>query len=138
VSYVVDTNVASELRRKARTNAGVRAWADSVPDDLVYLSVVSLLEIEQGISRVSSRDPAKAAHLRRWVDHQLMPQFDGRILPVDVSTVQACMLSHPTNPRTDHDALIAATARAHGFMLVTRNTADFAGMGVQLLNPFTP
>ena len=101
-----------------------------------YLSSISILEVEIGAQRMSRRDPAQGATLRQWIDKVLLPQFEGRILPVDTAIAQRCAALHVPDPRADRDALIAATALVHGMTVVTRNTQDFAPLGIALLNPW--
>jgi toxin FitB len=138
--FVLDTNVISELRKagdgKADTN--VVAWLGSVDAETLYLSAVTLMEIELGVLRVERRDLAQGARLRAWMDHHVLPEFVDRILPVDRAVALRCALLHVPNPCSERDAFIAATALAHGMMIVTRNTADFVLTGVRMLNPWNP
>jgi len=138
MKLLLDTNVVSELR-KAKTgkiNPTVKAWADNVATTELFLSVVTLLELEMGIGLIARRDTAQAALLRQWFDRQVIPAFQGRILAVDVDVALRCGQLHVPDPRSERDALIAATALVHNMTVVTRNTADFKAMGVQLLNPW--
>jgi predicted nucleic acid-binding protein len=134
--YLIDTNVLSELRRLNRANPNVATWADSVLAVEMYVSAISVLELEVGVLRAERRDVAKGVVLRRWLDRQVMPAFDGKILAIDVTVARRCAALHVPNPRADRDAWIAATALVYGFTVVTRNVADFAPMGVPLLNPW--
>jgi predicted nucleic acid-binding protein len=134
--FLLDTNVISELRRPERVNRNVAAWAASIPFANFFLSVISILEIEIGALRLSRKDPAQAAALRAWIDGQILTRFEGRILAVDIRVAQRCARLHVPDPRSERDALIAATALAHGLTMVTRNTAHFATAGVALLNPW--
>ena len=137
--YLLDTNVVSELR-KARTgkaDARVAAWAQATPASAMFLSAISVLELELGILLVERRDGAQAALLRAWLDHHVLPAFDGRILPVDTAVARCCARLHVPDPRAERDALIAATALAHGLSVVTRNVGDFAATNVGVLNPWT-
>lgn len=136
--YVLDTNVVSELR-KARTgiaNAGVVTWASTVAPSRLFLSAITLLELEAGVLLVERRDHYQGAILRAWLDRHVLPAFAGRVLPVDTAVALRCAGLHVPDPRAERDALIGATALTHGMTVVTRNTADFAPMGVQLLNPW--
>ncbi len=134
--YLLDTNVLSELRRRERTHATVAAWADSVHATDLFLSVITVLEIEAGTLQVARRDAGQGAMLRAWIDGKVMPAFAGRILPVDTAVAQCCARLHVPDPRAERDALIAATALVHRLRVVTRNVADFQPMGVDLINPW--
>ena len=136
--YLLDTNVISELRKvgSGKANARVVAWAQSVDTAALYLSAISLLELELGVLQVERRDPAQGALLRAWLDSQVAPAFAGRILAVDAHVARRCARLQVPDPRAQRDALIAATALTHGMTVVTRNTADFAATGVALLDPW--
>jgi predicted nucleic acid-binding protein len=134
--YLLDTNVVSELRRSERADTNVVAWAGTVPAASFFLSVVSILEIELGTLQIARRDAAQGAVLRAWIDDQILPRFDGRILAIDTAVAQRCAHLHVPDPRAERDALIAATALVHGLTVVTRNVADFEHVGVPLVNPW--
>jgi predicted nucleic acid-binding protein len=134
--FLLDTNVISELRRPERANRNVAAWAGSIPFVSFFLSAISILEIEIGALRLARKDPAQGAVFRAWIDGQVLPRFEGRILPVDILVAQRCARLHVSDPHSERDALIAATALAHGLKMVTRNTAHFATAGVALINPW--
>jgi toxin FitB len=134
--FLLDTNVLSALRRRDRTHPKVGVWADAVPASDLYLSAVTLLEIETGTLLMARRDAARGALLRAWIDSQVLPAFAGRILPVDTAVAQRCARLHVPDPRAERDALIAATALVHGLKVVTRNVSDFEPMGVGLINPW--
>jgi predicted nucleic acid-binding protein len=134
--FLLDTNVISELRRPERANRNVVAWAGAIPAASFFLSAISILEIEIGALRVERKDSAQGAVLRAWIDEQILPRFESRILPVDTSVAQRCARLHVPDPRSERDALIAATALVHGLTVVTRNSADFESAGVALLNPW--
>ncbi|MDZ4693829.1 MAG: type II toxin-antitoxin system VapC family toxin [Deltaproteobacteria bacterium] len=136
--YILDTNVLSELRKAHAGNAnpGVTAWAAEVPPASLFLSVVSVLELELGVLLIERRDAAQALHLRAWLDNRVLPAFADRILPIDESIARRCASLHVPNPRPERDALIAATALTHGMTVVTRNLNDFDPFGVAVLNPW--
>jgi predicted nucleic acid-binding protein len=136
--FLLDTNVVSELRKvgSGKADARVVAWAQSVETAVLYLSAISLLELELGILQVERRDLAQGAMLRAWLDGQVEPVFAGRILAVDAKVARRCAGLHVSDPRAERDALIAATALTHGMTVVTRNIADFAATGVPLLDPW--
>jgi predicted nucleic acid-binding protein len=137
--YLLDTNVVSELRkvRAGRADARVAAWADSVDAADLYLSVVSLQELEIGVLLAERRDPTQGAVLRRWLDEHVLSAFDGRILVVDAAVAQRSARLHVPNPRPLRDGLIAATALVHGMTVVTRNVEDFTPTGVSTLDPWS-
>jgi toxin FitB len=134
--YLLDTNVLSELRRRDRTDPKVATWADDIDAGDLFLSAITILEIEAGTLMVQRRDEAQGAMLRAWIDGKVLPAFAGRILPVDTVVAQRCARLHVPDPRAERDALIAATALAHRLTVATRNIADFQAMGVGLLNPW--
>jgi len=137
--YLLDTNVVSELRkaRTAKADARVAAWAQVTPASAMFLSAISVLELELGILLVERRDGAQAQLLRAWLEQHVLPAFDGRILSVDTAVARRCARLHVPDPRAERDALIAATALAHGLTVVTRNVGDFEATKVGLLNPWT-
>jgi len=134
--FVLDTNVVSELRRPDKANPNVTAWAAGNPLASVFLSAITILEIELGALAVERKDAAQGRILRAWIDDRILPRFDGRILPVDTAVARRCARLHAPNRRSERDALIAATALVHGMKVVTRNVADFEPMGVEILNPW--
>jgi predicted nucleic acid-binding protein len=134
--FLLDTNVISELRRPQRADRNVVAWAGAISAASFFLSVISILEIELGVLQIARRDAAQGTILRAWIDDQILPRFEGRILAVDTAVAQRCARLHVPDPRAERDALIAATAMVHGLTVVTRNVADFELMGVALLNPW--
>jgi toxin FitB len=134
--FLLDTNVISELRRPEKANNNVVAWASTIPTASFFLSAISILEIELGTLKIARRDAAQGAILRTWIDEQILPRFEGRILAVDTSVAQRCARLHVPDPRAERDAFIAATAMVHGLTVVTRNVADFKSVGVALLNPW--
>lgn len=138
--YLLDTNVVSELRKAGdgRADANVVAWLSGRDAGAFYVSAITLLELELGILRVERRDGPQGAMLRRWMDSRILPEFLERTLPVDAPVALRCARLHVPDPRSDRDALIAATALVHGMSVVTRNSADFAPTGVALVNPWEP
>jgi toxin FitB len=134
--FLLDTNVVSELRRPDKADRNVVAWASTLPAASFFLSAISILEIELGALLMARRDATQGAVLRTWIDEQMLPRFEGRILAVDAAVAQRCAHLHVPNPRAERDALIAATAMVHGLTVVTRNVADFEPVGVTLLNPW--
>lgn len=134
--FLVDTNVVSELRKGNKAERSVMKWAQAVPASNLYLSVVSILELEVGTLLVERRDRSQGAILRAWMDEHVLPSFAGRILPIDTAVAQRCATLHVPNPRWDRDALIAATAFVHGMTVVTRNMNHFRATGVTVLNPW--
>jgi len=134
--FLLDTNVLSELRRPERAAATVIAWASAVDPAELYISVISVLELESGALLVGRRDPGQETVLRRWIDGTVIPTFGDRILPVDISVARRCAALHVPDKRPAADALIAATALVHRLTIVTRNIGDFAPMGVPLVDPW--
>ena len=136
--YLLDTNVLSELRKAktGRADPAVAAWARTTSAESLFLSCITVLEIEMGMLLIERRDPAQGALLRYWLHQQILPTFAGRILPVDIDVALRCATLHVPNPHADRDALIAATALVRGFTVVTRNLPDFETTGVRILNPW--
>lgn len=135
--YLLDTNVISELRkREGKANPHVIAWANSVSSSSLFLSSITILELETGILLIERRDPQQGAMLRTWLNSHVLPTFSDRILPIDTAVAQQCAKLHVPDPRSDRDSMIAATALVHGMTMVTRNVGDFEGTGVELLNPW--
>ena len=134
--YVLDTNVISELRQgKPKQSAAVRSWAASVPASQLFLTAISILELEKGVLALERKTPPQDSALRGWLK-SVRTAFAGRILPFTEDTATLCAAMHVPDPRSDRDAMIAATALEHGMTVVTRNVDDFAGTGVPLINPF--
>jgi predicted nucleic acid-binding protein len=136
--FLLDTNVISELRKAGdrRADASVVSWISATQEATLFLSVITLMEVELGVLRVERRDPRQGHILRKWVQQDLLPQFNRRILPVTTDIAIRCAALHVPNPRPRHDALIAATALVHNMTVVTRDIADFEPTGVQLINPW--
>ncbi len=137
MSYLLDTNVVSELRKpERRANSGVRAWVAARAVSDLYLSAITVLEVEVGIARLARRDPAQAERLQTWLDDELLDAFARRVLAVDVPVARCAGRLHLPDPRPERDALIAATATVHGLTLVTRNVKDFGSLDVAVVNPW--
>jgi predicted nucleic acid-binding protein len=136
--YLLDTNVISELRKAKLGTAdkAVIAWANHVSANSLFLSVITILEIEMGILLKERRDPAQGATLRTWLNSHVLSAFSDRILSIDMRIAQCCAKLHVPNPCSDRDAFIAATALIHDMTLVTRNIKDFQSMKINLLNPW--
>lgn len=136
--YLLDTNVVAELRKAkaGKADKNVTAWAESVAPSSLFLSAITVLELELGVLLMERRDHAQGAILRSWMEGHVLPAFAGRILPIDASIARRCAQLHVPNPKSERDAFIAATALVHGMMVVTRNVGDFASTDVTVLNPW--
>ena len=136
--FLLDTNVVSELRKvkTGKADRSVAAWSDSADAGEMYLSAVTIEELEIGVLGIERRDRVQGELFRRWMDEQVLPSFVDRILPLDTTVARRSARLHVPDPRPIRDGFIAATALAHGLTLVTRNVADFEPMGVRLLNPW--
>jgi predicted nucleic acid-binding protein len=135
VSYLIDTNVLSELRKGQRCNAHVLAWFAQVPDRELYLSVLVIGEIRRGIERIRLRDAPSAASIDGWLA-RVITGYSDRILFVSREIAEEWGRMNAVRPLSTIDSLLAATAKIHGLTLVTRNIADIAMTGVAYLNPF--
>lgn len=138
--YVLDTNVLSELRkvRLGKADGNVTAWTDSVDAADLFVSAITIMELELGVLSIERKDAAQGAMLRSWLERQVLPEFSGRTLPIDTAVAQRCARLHVPDKRGERDALIAATALVHGMTVVTRNVADFQPTGVTITNPWEP
>jgi toxin FitB len=137
--FVLDTNVVSELRkaRAGKANPGVAEWAAGVPSAQLFLSVVTIHELEHGVLLSERSDPAQGTVLRRWLDESIAAAFDNRVLPVDEQVARRAAALHVPDPAPFRDALIGATALVHRMGLVTRNVTDFERFdGLEVLNPW--
>ena len=133
--FLLDTNVISELRKADKANPHVVDWAKKITPSKMFVSVISIMELRMGILSLARKDTRQADVLSRWLDTLVLPTFSGRILSVDLAVANQCATLHVPDPRSDRDALIAATAIVHGFTVVTRNIKDFRETGVSLINP---
>lgn len=136
--FLLDTNIISESRKlgTARVDPVAARWLERTDLEATYLSAMTIFELERGVRQMERRDPMQGLPLRRWLDDQVLAAYDGRILPLSAAVARLCAGLHVPDPKSERDAWIAATAIANDLTIVTRNVADFAGMGVALENPF--
>ena len=136
--YLLDTNVVSELRKVEVGTADprVKAWSETLDAETTFLSVITVLELEQGTLLMERRDARQGKMLRAWLGDRVLPRFEGRILSVDLLVAQRCAALHVPDPQDDRDSLIAATALVHGMTVVTRNVSHFQRSGVSLFDPW--
>lgn len=133
--FLLDTNIVSELR-KTRPHGGVLAWLNALGEDQIFLSAVTLGELQAGIERLREQDPSKAREIERWVN-QLADSY--QVLPMDTRCFREwARLMHGRPAQLLEDIMLAATARVHELRLATRNERDFKGLGVTIFNPFKP
>jgi toxin FitB len=138
VTFLLDTNVVSELRKakSGKVHPAVISWATKVPAGSLYLSAITLLELEMGVLQVERRDATQGTLMRTWLDGHVLPAFAGRVLAVDAAVALQCARLHVPDRLSERDAMIAATALVHGMTVVTRNVADFEASGVALFDPW--
>ncbi|REF27256.1 hypothetical protein BDD26_2013 [Xenorhabdus cabanillasii] len=138
--YVLDTNVVSELRkiRAGKADPNVAKWAESVDAAALFVSAITIMELELGILLIERKDATQGTLLRAWLEQHVLPEFAERTLPVDTAVAQRCAQLHVPDRASERDALIAATALVHSMTVVTRNVADFQPTGVTILNPWEP
>ena len=138
--YVLDTAVLSELRkvRLGKADANVAAWTESVDAADLFVSAITIMELELGVLSIERKDAIQGAKLRSWLEQHVLPEFAERTLPIDTTVAQRCARLHIPDKRGERDALIAATALVHGMAVVTRNVADFKPTGVTIVNPWEP
>jgi predicted nucleic acid-binding protein len=136
--FLLDTTVVSELRKvkQGRADGNVASWANRTAPIGRFVSVITVEELEIGVLRVERRDAAQGDMLRRWLEEQVLPAFAERILPVDMAVARRSAALHVPDARPIRDSLIAATALVHGMPVVTRNVADFAPLGVEIVDPW--
>lgn len=138
MSYLLNTNVVSELRKigDGKADSRVLAWIAAEDAARFFISAITILELERGVLGVQRRDAAQGARLRAWLDNHVRPEFAGRILPVTSEIATRCAHLHIPDRRNEVDALIAATALVHALAVVTRNIRDFEGAGVVVIDPW--
>lgn len=136
MTYLVDTNVLSQLRRRSKVNDRAQAWFGRVAPAQLHISSMTVFEIAHGIGQLARRDADAARLLRTWLNASVLTAFDGRILPFDAAVAQQCAALHIGRTRLDRDRLIAATAIVQKLVVLTRNVRDFRGLGVRTENPF--
>lgn len=138
--YLLDTNVVSETRRlgDGKADQNVTRWLSKQNPETLFVSVITVMELEIGVQRMERRDASQGGLLRRWFSDRVLPAFWGRILPIDLETSLACARLHVPDPRSERDALIAATALVRSFSVVTRNIADFRETKVRVIDPWMP
>lgn len=136
--YLLDTNVVSELRKakSKKCDKNVENWASNVLANSLFLSVITVLELEIGVLAIERRDAMQGSILRSWLNTHVLPTFNKRILPVDLTVAQCCAQLHVPDRQPERDAIIAATAMVHGLILVTRNVQDFKSIDLQIFNPW--
>lgn len=136
--YLLDTNVVSEFRKlgSGQINANVKEWAEETDPELMFLSAVSILELEIGVLQVERKDKKQGQVLRKWLSKHVLPAFSERVLALDLAVAQRCASLHVPNPKSERDAMIAATAIEHRMTIVTRNLSDFKDSGVKIFNPW--
>ena len=137
MSYLIDTNVLSELRKGDRCNSHVSRWFSTVVTDEIFLSVLTIGEIRRGIERIRRRDTRSARTLEAWL-RRLVAEHSDRILPIDEAVAEEWGRLGVPDPIPVIDGLLAATARVHGLTFATRNQKDVMRSGVPYVNPFSP
>ena len=135
---VLDTNVVSELRKahSGKADRRVLAWAQDQDASQLFISAITVMELELGVLSIERRDTAQGALLRAWLNERVLPEFASRTLPIDTAVALRCAQLRVPDRRGERDALIAATALVHGMAVATRNVADFQGAKVKWVNPW--
>lgn len=138
--FVLDTNVVSELRkvRSGKADQNVASWASNVDAANLFVSAITIMELELGVLSIERKDATQGAMLRAWLEQHVLPEFSGRTLPIDTTVAQRCTRLHIPDRCGERDALIAATALVHGMTVVTRNVPDYQSTGVAIINPWEP
>lgn len=136
--YLLDTNIISEIRKinLKTANIGVTQWAENNHKDLMYISVISLFELEKGVLNLERKDAQQGKIYRDWLDNKVKPTFENRILSITPQTVLICAKMHIPDKKSITDSLIAATAIENHLTVITRNEKDFLTTGAKIFNPF--
>lgn len=137
--FLLDTNVVSELRkvRSGKANPGVAAWAETVSSAELFISAITIQELEHGVLLMERSDPTQGAMLREWLDQSVTAAFKNRVIAVDERVARSAAALHVPDPAPFRDALIGATALVHEMTVVTRDLKDFRRFhGVDILNPW--
>ena len=136
MSYLIDTNIISEIRKGRRCDVNVARWYEAIEDASLYLSVMVIGEIRKGIEKLRPKNVTQANMIEDWLE-EVAKAFGDRILPIDGTVANEWGRLTAIRPLPVIDGLLAATAKVHGMTLVTRNIADIANLGVHVINPFT-
>ena len=138
--FLLDTNIISESRKLGSSRIDPRAarWFDQIDLEETFVSAMTIFELELGVRQMERRDAKQGSALRHWLDDQILPTYENRTLPLSRDIALICAGLHIPDPKSERDAWIAATAIDAKLTLASRNLADFAGMGVELINPFEP
>ncbi|MFZ9315391.1 MAG: type II toxin-antitoxin system VapC family toxin [Burkholderiaceae bacterium] len=138
--YLLDTNVVSELRkvRLGKADKQVSAWVGKIDASNLFVSVITLMELEMGVLAIERRDAQQGKLLRQWLDERVVPEFEERTISIDTTIAQRCARLHIRDRQGERDALIAATALVHGMTVATRNINDFLPSQVACVNPWLP
>lgn len=136
--FILDTNVISELRKGYSYPSAVPviSWIEQIEEERLFISAITVLELDIGVRKVERRDSTQGQILRRWLDEQVRPAFAGRILSIDERVALRCAPLHVPDPAPERDMLIAATGLVHDMVIVTRNVKDFVRSGARVLNPW--
>jgi len=133
---LLDSNVLSELRKGRKAHPQVQGWAKEWSQDQLYTSVICMMEVRAGVHAALRSNPDFGILLQDWYETKLKPAFRHRVLPVDLAVAEMTALLETRRTLPFRDGLIAATAKAGGFPVATRNTKDFEGLGIELINPW--